>query len=230
MSATMTAAMTAAGAFDTYQAVRHRLPQARFPASGESAADLTGIADRFDIFLLDAFGVLNVGETAIPGAVDHVTALQRAGKHVMVVSNAAGYPKRFLMARLDRLGFAFSADHVLSSREVLLDHLRHEPPRHWGLMADPAYGLEELEGLPATILADDPAAYDAAEGFAFLGSGTWTDHHQRLLSDSLRRQPRPVLVGNPDIVAPREGGLSLEPGHFAHDLADQTGTLPHFFG
>ena len=219
-----------AWAFDAYQAIRHRLPQARFPARSERAPDLTAIMARFDIFLLDAFGVLNVGETAIPGAVAHVAALQAGGKHVMVVSNAAGYPKRFLMARLQRLGFAFTPEQVLSSREVLLDALAREPARRWGLMADPQYGLEELDNLTATILEDDPQAYDAAEGFAFLGSGTWTEARQRLLTDSLRRNPRPVLVGNPDIVAPREGGLSLEPGYFAHLLADQTGISPQFFG
>jgi HAD superfamily hydrolase (TIGR01450 family) len=219
-----------AWAFASYQAVRHRLPQARFPAASQTAPDLTALIGVYDIFLLDAFGVLNVGEVVIPGAVDHVAALQEAGKHVMVVSNAAGYPKRFLMARLARLGFSFNPDQVLSSREVMLAHLRVLPARPWGLMADALYGLEELDGLDATILGDDPAAYDAAQGFAFLGSGTWTDHRQHLLTESLQRNPRPVLVGNPDIVAPREGGLSLEPGHFAHLLADQTGILPEFFG
>ena len=219
-----------AWAFDACQAVRHRLPQARFPAVSDRAPDLTALLDRFDIFLLDAFGVLNVGETAIPGAVAHVAALQAAGRHVMVVSNAAGYPKRFLMARLHRLGFAFAPDQVLSSRDVLLATLRHEAPRRWGLMAEAQYGLEEMDGLEATILADDPETYDSAQGFALLGSGGWSDRYQSLLTASLRRNPRPVLVGNPDIVAPREGGLSLEPGHFAHRLADETGITPRFFG
>lgn len=219
-----------AWAFACYEAVRHRLPQAHFPDAFTTAPNLPALADQFDIFLLDAFGVLNLGEVAIPGAVYHVNTLQNAGKHVMVVSNAAGYPKRFLMARLARLGFGFTPDQVLSSREVLLAHLRDAPALHWGLMADAQYGLEELEGLHATILGDDPATYDAAQGFAFLGSGTWTEHRQRLLIDSITRTPRPVMVGNPDIVAPREGGLSLEPGHFAHRLADETGITPQFFG
>ncbi|MFU8881951.1 MAG: HAD-IIA family hydrolase [Rhodobacterales bacterium] len=219
-----------AWAFDAYQSVRHRLPQTHGPAGSDSADDLLALRDRFDIFLLDAFGVLNVGETAIPGAADHVAALQAAGKHVMVVSNAAGYPKRFLLARLQRLGFAFGPDQVLSSRDVLLAALPQQAPCHWGLMAEARYGLEELDGMTATLLADDPAAYDAAQGFAFLGSGSWTAARQRLLTDSLRRNPRPVLVGNPDLVAPREGGLSLEPGYFAHQLADETGLKPVFFG
>lgn len=221
---------SASWAFDAYQAVRHRLPAARFPAASEPAPDLTALIGRFDVVLLDAFGVLNVGESAIPGAIDHVGALQAAGCHVMVVSNAAGYPKRFLMARLARLGFSFAPDQVLSSREALRAALHHEPPRRWAAMAEDRYGQEEFEGLDLAILGDDPAPYDAAQGFVLLGSGSWTETRQRLLTDSLARSPRPVLVGNPDIVAPREGGLSLEPGHFAHRLADEAGVTPRFFG
>ena len=56
-------------AFVEYESVRHVLPPARpalrMPEYLESLAD---IADRFDVFLLDAFGVLNIGEKAIPGA------------------------------------------------------------------------------------------------------------------------------------------------------------------
>ena len=42
--------------------------------------------------------------------------------------------------------------------------------------------------------------------------------------------PRPVLVGNPDLAAPRETGLSAEPGLYAHEIADATGILPEFYG
>lgn len=225
-----TAKASAQWAFDAYQQVRASLPTARFSARSGHAPDLTALIGHFDVFLLDAFGVLNIGERAIPGAIAHVAALQAAGCHVMVVSNAAGYPKRFLMARLARLGFAFAPQEVLSSREVLLDALHHAPSRRWGLMAEARYGLEELERLDARILGDDPADYDAAQEFALLGSGSWTEARQSLLAESLARNPRPVLVGNPDIVAPREGGLSLEPGHFAHRLADLAGVAPRFFG
>jgi ribonucleotide monophosphatase NagD (HAD superfamily) len=47
---------------------------------------------------------------------------------------------------------------------------------------------------------------------------------------ALSDRPRPVLVGNPDLVAPREGGLSLEPGCYAHDIADRTDVAPEFYG
>ncbi|MBL4559040.1 MAG: HAD hydrolase-like protein [Rhodobacteraceae bacterium] len=43
-------------------------------------------------------------------------------------------------------------------------------------------------------------------------------------------RPRPVVVANPDLVAPWETGLSKEPGFFAHLLADRLGIAPVFFG
>jgi ribonucleotide monophosphatase NagD (HAD superfamily) len=39
-----------------------------------------------------------------------------------------------------------------------------------------------------------------------------------------------VLVGNPDIVAPRDDGYSFEPGHYAHQLAEIDGVAPLFYG
>lgn len=58
----------------------------------------------------------------------------------------------------------------------------------------------------------------------------WTAARQERFIEALRARPRPVLVGNPDLVAPRETGLSLEPGYFAHDIADRTDCRPQFFG
>jgi HAD superfamily hydrolase (TIGR01459 family) len=217
-------------AFAAYQDVRHRLPEASFDQVPLYAADLTQIADRFDVFLLDAFGVLNVGEQAIPGAVSRVAELQAAGKRVMVVTNAAGYPKRLLMQRYQRLGFTFDSKDVVSSREALLFSLTQKPPIKWGLMASKRFGTEEIEHLDAIFLKDDPSDYDAVDGFLFFGSAEWTEARQRLLTASIANHPRPLLVGNPDIVAPVEGGLSREPGYFAHRIADETGIRPAFCG
>jgi hypothetical protein len=79
-------------AFREYESVRHRLPALRRQAEFVRADTLDAIADQFDVFLLDAFGVLNIGETAIPGVVDRVNGLRARGKQVMVVTNAARLP------------------------------------------------------------------------------------------------------------------------------------------
>lgn len=217
-------------AFEAYLDARCRLPSADFQTDFKTAGTLSDIAAPFELVLLDAYGVLNVGETPIPGATDSIAALRRAGKKVMVVSNSAGYPKRQMMQRYERLGFDFSDDEVVTSREALLVRVMQEPKRLWGLMLNPVSGLDEFDGLDTTFLADTPDAYDSAEGFLLVGSDGWTDERQALLERSLRANPRPVLVGNPDIVAPRENGLSREPGYFAHRIATETGILPEFYG
>jgi glycerol-1-phosphatase len=222
--------LNVAEAFAAYEAVRHRLPAAASVPTARSCADLDAIADEVDVFLLDAFGVLNIGETAIPGVPERVAGLQKAGKRVMVVSNAAGYPHASLMAKYKRLGYDFAPEDVITSRKTLLHGVRQHPQRRWGLMATESLGREDLEELDVTYLAEDPAAYAEAEGFLMLGSAAWTEERQALLEAALTQNPRPVLVGNPDIVAPRESGFSTEPGHFAHRLADRTGITLEFFG
>jgi len=227
---TIPAARDAQWAFEAYQSIRDRLPDANFPPSAVGRATLADLAEQFDVFLLDAFGVLNIGETAIPGVAARIAALQKAGKQVMVVSNAAGYPKRVLMAHYRNLGYNFAPENIVTSREVLLDALRHRPKKRRAIMAEQKFGIEEMTHLAPVFLGDDPADYDQAEEFLLIGSGDWDEARQRLLEQSLERAPRPVLVGNPDIVAPLENRLSREPGHFAHRLQDTTGVTPEFFG
>ncbi|PTX73418.1 HAD superfamily hydrolase (TIGR01459 family) [Sulfitobacter mediterraneus] len=217
-------------AFAAYENVRHRLPEVSRGGACQRMPHLEAIADQIDVFLLDAFGVLNIGETAIDGVPERVARLQKAGKRVVVVSNAAGYPHGDLMAKYARLGYDFAPEDVITSRKTILHGLRSEPPRRWGLMANKALGGADLEGLDVTYLEDSRQAYDQAEAFLMLGSAVWTEARQAMLVQSLRDNPRPVYVGNPDIVAPRETGFSTEPGHFAHELADATGIAPQFFG
>jgi HAD superfamily hydrolase (TIGR01450 family) len=217
-------------AFAAYEDVRHRLPKVQRDAGCQRLANLDAIADDIDVFLLDAFGVLNIGEAAIQGVPERVARLQQAGKRVMVVSNAAGYPHVDLMAKYTRLGYDFAPEDVITSRKTILHGLRLEPPRKWGLMATEHLGRADLEHLDITYLGEDQRSYDAVEAFLLLGSAVWTEARQALLVSSLKRSPRPVYVGNPDIVAPREDGFSTEPGSFAHRLADVTGVEPKFFG
>ena len=64
-------------AFERYEAIRSRLPKAEFPNDPKPAPNLAGIAANFGCFVLDAFGVLNRGEMAIPGAVERMEELRR---------------------------------------------------------------------------------------------------------------------------------------------------------
>jgi HAD superfamily hydrolase (TIGR01450 family) len=216
-------------AFDAYEAVRDRLPAASTPGAAAAIPDIGAVAERFDAFLLDAYGVLNVGDTALPNAVARVRALQAAGKRVLVLTNGATYPADQSLAKYRGWGFDFTPEDIVSSREALSSALPGYPAGRWGVMARRSSRAEELP-VDMTLLSDDAPTYAAVDGFILLGAGEWTDARQELLTASLRHRPRPVLVGNPDIVSPNERGLALEPGWFAHELARRTGARPEFFG
>lgn len=202
--------------FARYEALRDRLPRADFPAASLPVADLGAVAGRYDGFILDAFGVLNVGETAIPGAAARIAALRVLGKRLVVLTNGASYPRAAALAKYARLGFDFAADEVVASRDLAAAALAGFPKGMvWAAITAPGAGFEDL---PARVEPLDDGLLARADGFLFLGSEGWTGARQQALAAALRARPRPVLVANPDVVAPREGGFSLEPGHFAAAL------------
>ena len=111
-------------AFARYEAVRGRLVHADFPPSSEPVADVAAVADRFDAFVLDAFGVLNVGETAVPGAVARIAQLRAAGKRLVVLTNGATQSRAEALAKYRKLGFDFTAEEVVASRDLAAAALR----------------------------------------------------------------------------------------------------------
>ena len=220
----------AEAAFRRYEEVRPRLPQATYPVASHHMATLEQAADRWDGFVLDAFGVLNVGETAIPGAVARMASLRARGKRLCVLTNAASYTRPELLAKYHRLGFDFTLSEVVSSRDVAAARIAARwPGAHWAAISAPGDGFADLP-LRVTDAIENPAAFHDADAILFLSSVRWTPALQERLSEALARTPRPLIVANPDLAAPREDGLSQEPGLFAHDLIDRLGTETHWFG
>lgn len=220
----------APAAFARYEAIRPRLPVARYPAGSLHFPSLEEVADHVEGFLLDAFGVLNVGETAIAGAVARMASLRARGKMLAVLTNAASYTRAQLLAKYHRLGFDFTADEVVASRDVAVARLdRIAPGGTWAAIA--AAG-DSFADIPARLVdaVADPATLDTADAILFLSTARWSPDLQRRLITALRRNPRPLVIANPDLVAPREDGLTLEPGLFGHDLLDQVPAEVHWFG
>ncbi|MBD1206401.1 MAG: HAD hydrolase-like protein [Rhodobacteraceae bacterium] len=194
------------------------------------ARDLGEVADRWDGFVLDAFGVLNVGETPIPGAVARMAELRARGKKLCVLTNAASYTRAEALRKYRNLGFDFSAEEVVSSRDVAAARIGMlMPGAHWAAIAAEGDGFSDLPGRVGDAVAD-PALFDVADGVLFLSSARWTPALQTRLMEAMARRPIPIVVANPDLVAPREDGLSLEPGLFAHAVLDAVGGVAHWYG
>ena len=170
--------------------------------------------DRVDGFILDAFGVLNRGDTVIPGAVERIGQMRAAGKKVVVLTNGALLTPTETRAKFARWGFDFAPHEIVSSRALVADAVATLD----GPLAAIGPAGMSLGDLPATLRPLTPALLNDARGFVFLDAKGWTSQAQEALVEALRRNPRPVICANPDIVAPRDHGMTWEPGHYAHDL------------
>jgi HAD superfamily hydrolase (TIGR01450 family) len=218
-------------AWARYEAIRSRLPAARQGGSVRQVHGLLDVVAEFDGFLFDSFGVLNVGETAIPGAAACLDALRAMGKHIRVLTNAASYTGDAALLKYRRMGLDVRREEIVSSRDVTFAHLDAVAPGlTWGAIATAEDDYADAGDLRMFDLLANDRSWDMAQGVLFLSSARWTSALQDRLVDTLIRTPRPVVIGNPDLVAPREGGLSIEPGYWAHDLHDRTGIAPRLFG
>lgn len=198
------------------------------------APDLLAIADHFDVFVFDAFGVLNVGETAVAGAVQCISTLKATGKQVFVLTNGASASLAAMPQKYDAFGFDFKPDEVVSSRmaaEQAMSAITAEAGKAllWGVITGGRSGADDVP-VDAVILDDHQEDFDRVDAIAMLSSLNWTAARQQMLRKSLQQHARPFVVGNPDVVAPHEKAFSLEPGYFAHRLMDEIGITVEFHG
>lgn len=135
-------------------------------------ATLDELAERYDSFLIDQFGVLHDGEAAYEGAIDALKRLKSAGKRVVLISNSG---KRSVPneERLVALGFARdSFDHVLTSGEVA-----------WHLLADEMIGDTIPAGGKCLLLSRDNGG-SAIDGLDLAWADDGTDADVIMLAGS----------------------------------------------
>ena len=190
--------------------------------------DVASLADAYDGFVVDQFGVLHDGHQAYPGAADALLALRGRGRRVIVLSNS-GKRAEPNAARLAALGIPPQAyDELLSSGELSWLMLQRRDRRPWSalgqrvLLINPGNDAALLQGLALTVV-------DGAEqaDFALLaGLSDQQDAHSLMppLRSALACR-LPLVCANPDRVRLTSRGLQAACGSLAQDYADQGGQV-----
>ena len=201
-----------------YRRLEGFMPPVPKPITPFKINGIFDIIETVDVVVLDAYGVLNIGQKVIPGAVEAVAGIRALGKKLHVLTNDASNSREVIVRRHARRGFDFDITELMSSADCLPAAVSRFPDiTRWGVMAPPSWPVARLD-LQARLLAEDAGVYDWAEGFIFLSCSCWQQNDQALLEAALARHPRPVVVGNPDVTAPLETGFSVEPGAIAEAL------------
>lgn len=190
---------------------------------------LRHLADRFDHFVIDQYGVLHDGTAPYPGAVDALAELRQAGKPVLLLSNS-GRRSRSNEERLLRLGFEPGTwTHFLSSGEVAWRHLaakieaRREPARLRCLLVSREGDRSAVEGLSLDLVAGG----GDAEIVLIAGSDgdrVDMDHYRRRLEPAAAAGV-PCLCTNPDKLMLTRDGTRFGAGRIAEAYAAMGGPV-----
>jgi HAD superfamily hydrolase (TIGR01459 family) len=195
-------------------------------AGPETVADLRSLAERFDVFFVDQFGVLHDGSAPYPGAVAALSSLKAAGKKIVLVSNS-GKRAGPNESRLRGLGFqAGTWDLFLSSGEVawrkFAGQLGSEglAPGTRCLLLSRGNDRSAIDGLDLEL------AQDGASADVVLLSGSEGDtkpmEFYRALLEPAARAGVPLICTNPDKIMLTEAGLKFGAGAIA-DLYEEMG-------
>jgi HAD superfamily hydrolase (TIGR01459 family) len=180
---------------------------------------LREIADQFDLFLVDQYGVLHDGVAAYPGAVDGLARIACRGRKVVVLTNS-GKDAAANLRRLRANGFADSGlDIVVSSGDVALQRVKSG-----------ALGPRFSRGADVCVIgrAGDTYAFSSddfrlvarprdAAFLVFAGSDlprTPLNAYRSMLTAAAQDRV-PAICINPDITMIRDGELVAAPGALA---------------
>src|SRR5581483_6514271 len=130
-------------------------PPSTTPARIGGIRDLAGT---FDLAILDAWGVLNLGATPIATAAPAMAALRRAGIPLRLLSNDASGDKPRAIANHRRRGFDFTADELVLGLDLVPQVLAEHGAGSLGVIADAPDRLPDF-GRSTMPLGDDPASF-----------------------------------------------------------------------
>lgn len=222
--------MPAQHAFLNYESIRQILPQWQGNKPCTPKRNLLEIADDFDTFFFDAYGVLNVGSSAIPNAIPTIKALIAQGKQCFIVSNGAGFHKSVYVRKYQKLGYPFDEHNLFNSRDALLQGITDYPKTmRWGYIA-PLGEEKDLHALGINLVDQDDPDFLNADGFLFLTPLRWSKEKQEAWKAALMHHPRPILLGNPDLIAPLGDSVSIEAGSYVLTLPEALHPYIRVFG
>ncbi|NBO18013.1 MAG: TIGR01459 family HAD-type hydrolase [Proteobacteria bacterium] len=196
----------------------------------QQLSGMSAVANRYDAYILDLWGVIHDGSHLYPGVKEALVHLRGAGKKIVFLSNA---PRRSLKVEkvLNQLGIGRELyDMVLSSGEAGFTWLAsaEKPPLGQKYFyIGPEKDLDVLDGLPYTrVLVPDAADFVLNVGFGSEEQNDTGHDHELIQARALNL---PMLCLNPDLEVVKISGERFPcAGVLAHAYAKLGGQVVWF--
>jgi HAD superfamily hydrolase (TIGR01459 family) len=179
------------------------------------------LAERYDGFILDLWGVIHDGVNAFPHAVECLARLREAGKRTLLLSNVPR-PNDAAQAMMRQMGIPDDLyTDILTSGEAVRRALQRPPDLWWAELGQRVFHLGPerdrgvLEGLGLTKVAEPSEAnFVLNTGPDDHRNPTEMSEFEELLEDCARHR-LPMICANPDLVVIRGGVRVLCAGSLA---------------
>ena len=153
----------------------------------------------------------------IPGIIETLEKARQKNITLLVVTNGASSSSFKKRDQLASLGLEFSNDEIISSRETAEIFLSfNQPEGPLGVLGNVGNKFN-IPNISCFELEQDLDMFDEMNSFILLGTLQWDTVWQEILFNSLKN-PRPLFVANPDLVAPHEKNFSMEPAYYVSHL------------
>lgn len=176
------------------------------------------------LFLLDMDGTLNLGDEALPGAVDFVRMLEQTGRRYVYLTNNSSRAGEDYVNRMRGMGFPCASENVFTSGQATAMYLREKYPDKAVHLVGTAAFRRELEsyGVSVSYSEESPvvAGFDRELNYDKLEKAV-----------HLLRRGAPFIAANPDWVCPMPGDEALpDCGSICALLTASTGREPSYIG
>lgn len=161
---------------------------------------------------IDLSGTLHIGRQPLPGAIEAVVRLRRAGYRVRFVSNTSSKSRRRLLEALLKMGFDIAYDELFTAPLVVHRYLKRHRLRPY-LLVHPDL-MEEFADLPR----DDP---DAVVVGCALEHFTYANLNRAF---RLLKQGAPLIATGRTACFEGRDGLQLDAGPFVAALEYAAGS------
>ena len=176
------------------------------------------LVERYSAILFDAYGVLSYSVGALPGAAALIGRLNRMGKPYYVLTNDASALPETRARRYQSVGLAVAADRIITSGGLLRGYFAEHGLRGARCVVLGTADSAEYVRRAGGVVVDAGEAFDAVvvgdqAGFPFI------EGVNAAISALFRKidggdAPR-LLLPNPDLVYPDEGGFGMASGSVA---------------
>ena len=192
---------------------------------------LEDLADQFDAFFIDQFGVLMDASGPYPFAVDTVKRLSEYGKPIVLISNSGKRAKKNC-DRLERLGFElnlFTA--VITSGEVAYWTIKNKFQESYSTTPKIYLISRDADTSPINGISCETAKNtDEADYLLIAGSESDTKplSYYRSLLEPLATRGVPAFCTNPDLMMLTPNGTSFGAGLIAKEYEKMGGSVKWF--